>query len=508
MRSTPIAITHAKRSRPSGDATRNVQQTEDSHVALEAPRGRHSIPLLRRATAVAALLIATQSIAAPAQEVVTRADSAAIRTTDIVSDALLDSLVPAPLRAAIRQSHPELRARRAGLDLASARLRAAGWLPASTLSTEIEEIPSGLNVAQAASIKANVERELFAGSRLGAARAVAAAEVRVANIALATTERRLLATAAQALANATGGSAIANRLTGEDSLLVSAEVSVRARFSVGEAKYVDVLRLRTERLRVASDRLAALTQARLGRWSLIALVAGRYSTTLRADSLMPVSPVAIALVDSILAARTPLIGRLMLPVSSGAESLLVSTGRFATAEAEYTRAERARALTLAELRPRTSAILGAQRFVRDNGSFAFGPTIGASITLPFTARAATQAARAAAERELVLAAANRDAFLASARADLVAAQERYEAARARVIAYDAALLRGAREEREAALASYRSGDITLLELLDFERALARAEIDRIRGVVDATTALGELLGGSLGASGNPPTPNP
>lgn len=430
-----------------------------------------------------------------AQNDTTRADTAAL-TKRSASDGLLDSLVPARLRAAIRQANPELRARRAQLDAVTARAGAAGRLPASTLAAEIEEVPSGFNVPQAGSIKANVERELFAGSRLGAARGVAAADVRIAAITLVATEQRLVATAAQALTSASGGFAIASRLAGEDSLLTSAEGSVRTRFSVGEAKYVDVLRLRTERLRVASDRLTALTQARLGRRTLIALLSpGLYPTPPVADTAAGALPNADLFVDSLLAAHALLISRLVLPPAPGTEALLVSTGRLAFAEAAYARAERARALALAELRPRVSAILGAQRYVGDNGGFTYGPTIGATVTLPFTARAATTSARAAAERELISAAADRRASVAAARADLLAAAERYEAARSRVNAYDTALLRGAREEREAALASYRTSGITLLELLDFERALARAEIDRIRGVIDAAAALADLLGG-------------
>ena len=66
------------------------------------------------------------------------------------------------------------------------------------------------------------------------------------------------------------------------------------------------------------------------------------------------------------------------------------------------------------------------------------------------------------------------------RARIAAAAERYAAARERLAVFDAALLRGAREERESALASYRTRGLSLLELLDFERALARAEIDRVR----------------------------
>jgi outer membrane protein TolC len=59
---------------------------------------------------------------------------------------------------------------------------------------------------------------------------------------------------------------------------------------------------------------------------------------------------------------------------------------------------------------------------------------------------------------------------------------------------DAALLRGAREERESALAAYRTGSVSLLELLDFERALARAEIERVHALLEAVDAWADLMG--------------
>jgi cobalt-zinc-cadmium efflux system outer membrane protein len=127
-----------------------------------------------------------------------------------------------------------------------------------------------------------------------------------------------------------------------------------------------------------------------------------------------------------------------------------------------------------------------------------GLTFGGSITLPSTARRAGEAALGAADAEIAVAMAERDAAVAAVRASLAAALERYEAARLRLSAFDAALLRGAREEREAALASFRAGDLSLIELLDFERALARAETERLRSLLDAADALADLHAAGAG----------
>ncbi|HEX6042676.1 TolC family protein, partial [Longimicrobium sp.] len=151
-------------------------------------------------------------------------------------------------------------------------------------------------------------------------------------------------------------------------------------------------------------------------------------------------------------------------------------------------------------RPRFSGAVGLQRFGAGDGGGSVGLTLGGSVTLPSTARRANQAALASADAEIAAATAELDAAVALTRAELAAARERYEAARVRLSAFDAALLRGAREEREAALASFRTGELSLMELLDFERALARAETERLRSAVDAANALADLY--AAGAVGD------
>jgi outer membrane protein TolC len=43
--------------------------------------------------------------------------------------------------------------------------------------------------------------------------------------------------------------------------------------------------------------------------------------------------------------------------------------------------------------------------------------------------------------------------------------------------------------------------LTLLELLDFERSLARAEIDRLRAYSDAVEAWANLISAAVGEAG-------
>ena len=56
--------------------------------------------------------------------------------------------------------------------------------------------------------------------------------------------------------------------------------------------------------------------------------------------------------------------------------------------------------------------------------------------------------------------------------------------------------------REAALASFRTGELSLIELLDFERALARAETERLRSLLDAADALADLFAAGTGGPGH------
>ena len=407
------------------------------------------------------------------------------------------------LRAAILQSNPELIARRAAVAAAQARLDAAGFALPLVLSGEVEEVPRGFNVARAGSARITVDRELVSGGRRAAAWSLASADVAAVSAGLYVAEQRVMALGVQALTRAAGWSAIARRLEDEDSTLSSAEGSVRARFAVGGARYVDVLRLRTERLRVEAEQASAVTEARIARQALEALIAGRdalpSSAQVFLDSLIGERIGAFTAVDT--APGPARAQRVQLPPPPDIDSLLVASGVLRVLDASVTQAQAASQLLLANRRSRLTGFLGAQRFLGDGGNFTLGAVAGASISLPFTAGRANATAGAAAQSDVTAALAERSATLSSVRTELLAARARYEAARARFAVYNAALLAGAREERESALAAYRAGTLTLIELLDFERALAAAEIDRLTSRLDAATALTDLLTGATA----PPT---
>ena len=401
----------------------------------------------------------------------------------------LDTLrVIGRLKEIIRRSSPELAARRAAVAAAEARLGAIGLAPAASLAAEIEEVPSGISPAKAQSMRLDIAKEFLPPGLRAARRALAQGEIDRARAELGLAERALNARIDRLLVHAVASAAIARRLAAEDSLLRAAEEGVRVRFAVGEARYVDVLRLRTERLRVQTEVAAALTEAGIERRTLIALAAE--------DE--PAVTVA-SLGDSIIGAGMRAAVFAELPEPPSLDSLMARSGPLHIAEIELSRARASRQLLRAEQRPSFGASIGLQRFATEDGGFVVGPAAGISVSLPFTVRRSNRAGSLAADRDVETAEAWQRAIRASVRGELASALDRYEAARARVSLFEAALLRGAREERESALASYRTGELSLVELLDFERALSRAEISRLRSYMEAADAVADLVANATDA---------
>ena len=463
---------------------------------VEHPSPTRALHVIRRVTRSATFALAC--VAMLAIPGVARAQGGESARSD-PPDSVLAHLLPSALRLAVLASSPALTVRRAEVIAAEARRVAAGFAPPATLSFESEDARNG-RLDQGNS-RVDVSREFLSGARRRGEQAVGDADVRVARVALVATEREVVAQAAKALYGATGWRTVARRLAAQDSLLLSAEASVRARFGVGDARYVDVLRLRTERLRVQSERAAAETESDAAAIALVAL-AGSDSVALRAAST------AAAALDSAARGTGPAAARnvslvISLPEAPSLDSLLALATDVRLADARLAQTAAQRQLLLARQRPAFSASLGLQRLGPggDRGP-GFGPVLAAGMSLPFTAGRGNRAALAAVDQQAIAVSAARTATIATVRAALAASRARYEAARHRAAAFDATLLRAAREERESALAAYRTNDLSLLELLDFERALSRAEIDRTRATLDALSSLTELLSGapSLGST--------
>lgn len=391
-----------------------------------------------------------------------------------------DSLETAILNLVL-PNHPELLARRAARATAEGRLRSAGHRGAPTLSAEIEEIPEGLDLPNARQMRLMLEREFFTGPGRSAERTIARAELEAATAVLELTEMAVRANVRRDLTTWRGWLAVASRLAAEDSLQEEAQASLMTRFSTGDARYVDVLRLRTERLRVRAERAEALRT-------------GQASVRRLEGQLMVSDSFAAALRDLLTVARARRSDmHISAPPVPDLDSLVNSMGwsRYASLRVDLARGLAVR--SHAARRTQFTAGLGVQRFVGDKDEFTVGPSLRAAITLPFTVNGSNRAQQAAEELSIAEAEAERTAILARLRTALLLAGDRYAAAVERLEVYDGALLTGAREERESALSAYRTGDLSLLELLDFERALSRAETGRIQAVIDVASSYADIF---------------
>lgn len=392
-----------------------------------------------------------------------------------------DSL-EARLLALLVEREPGLALQRARLATSEVRLRAAGPREAPTLSAEIEDIPDGVNLPDAGQARLMFEREFLTGGRREAERSVARTARDIAALRLGLAHRAVAAGLQRDLLLWRGWRAIGARLAAEDSLLGEVEAGLAARFASGDARYVDVLRLRTERLRVQVERAEALRSSQAGRRVIEAMLPPADSgqvvlaALLSAVSMEPVPPVREA-----------------LPPPPEVDSLLGAIGVLRLADLEIEAALAQVARVRAEQSARLVGGIGVQRFGDARGGFEVGPSLRAAVSLPWMVRGSTRALEQAADVAVSEAEASRTAMGARLRLGLVLARDRYAAALERLEVFDAALLTGAREEREAALGGYRAGQLSLLELLDFERALARAETDHLRARIEAGSAYAHLL---------------
>ncbi len=389
------------------------------------------------------------------------------------------------LHARVLAASPVVETQRAAIAVAEARRGLAGLDKPLIVTAGAEEVP-GVNLLKPGNVRIGIGRDLVPRARRTAELALADEAIMHERLVLHTLEQALTIHTNRLLATSAGSSAIAARFAAEDSLLGSAEEAVRSRFSVGDARYVDVLRLRTERLRVNIEMQRAQADARIAFRQIIRLVDGDSASGAAAD-------VRAALAEEATRATSA-----MLAAAPAVDSLLAGANAVQLASQEITRARAAQRLARAQQQPVLTPTIGFQRFTGDNG-FRFGPTLGLSISLPNSVRGSRGAQETLGIREVAFAEARGRATTARIAIALAAAADRYEAAQARIASFDATLLRGAREEREAALASYRSGGLTLLELLDFERALAQAEIARMQSRIDAIDARSDLLLIAIGA---------
>ena len=378
------------------------------------------------------------------------------------------------LTAVARSGNLELQSRRRAVDAARALERATGHAPAASVALSLSDGP-GLDPA-GGNAELAVSRELFLGARLAAARGRASVELAATEQELAARERLLSSQVLSLLANAASQLRLERRLTRRDRLLEEAETALRVRFAVGSARYVDVLRVRTARLEARVQLTAARAESMAAASALVQFIGTADGT-----------PV-LGLLDSAASDALSASWLAALPVPQAADTALALHAEVRMARAAVARAVAASRELEVLRRPQLAGLAGLQRISPVNGGNSASFMFGFSSTLPFTARRSNALTAEASMQAIGASRAEEAAVEASARAELEQNTARYTAARERLRAFDEALLVAADAEREAALAAFRAGTLTLLELLDFEQALVGVEVERARSLAAAADA--------------------
>lgn len=346
--------------------------------------------------------------------------------------------------------HPEATAAELRVRARQARLDAARAIRnSSTIFLDAEEVRGA--EPGTANVKLGLEHVFIPHAQRTAEIAVAEAELAFATAQLHGARMRLDSRLTRAFVEATVHRRIADRLSQEDSLLQRAEITLNARFAVGEARYIDVIRLRTERLRVQADLLDASTDVSRALLEIAAITGERLDFRIlrRIPLKLPSIP---SDVDALIHAS---------PAGEAARALrLQSLAQLAVAEAQGGRL--------------VSGQLGLQRFGDNEASI--GPVVGLAVSLPLFNKRSISASVSAARLDTLAAGSNVVAAQARMRSDIESAFAEIAATAQRMLTVDERLIAAAREERQAALTAYATGDMTLAELLDFERSLSRAEV--------------------------------
>lgn len=383
----------------------------------------------------------------------------------VAHDATIDALLDL-----VRQHAVVRTAADAAVASATAAVPAAVPPPFVTFGVSAEGVPSGMRFDRADQVVVGVEGTLWRGAAAASLRRAAEARPAVyqawRTLVVGATEAQVEAD----LARFAGATLRHARLRAEALLLSDAERALGGRIATGDARYLDVLRLRTARLQVDAElasEAAAITTARIS--VLMAIHAGpARDSAARLLASLPADSALTALSDSARAEAGAAVEQFVTALSAANRATAVARRRASD--------------------PVLDASLGMERFGNVGEGWRLGPALGLTLRVPFPGQGtgdriahAAEAERTAIDGELAVRAHRAESGREMARAHLAAAHER-------AALLSTALLDGAPGERAAAVAAFTAGRLSLLELLDLERALSHVAMERIDALVDAATA--------------------
>ena len=176
-----------------------------------------------------------------------------------------------------------------------------------------------------------------------------------------------------------------------------------------------------------------------------------------------------------------------LPPPEVLERLLASAPEAARWSDEIALREAEFRLARASALPDITASVGARHFA-DNDDYAF--VAGLAVPLPVIDR--NQGAIAAAASRRTEAERRRAAFLARQRAEFRASYDAVRRAEISLSSLDGRIIPAAQSVFSATTAGYQAGKFSLIDLLDAQRTLFEAQIQRVETQSELTTALADL----------------
>ncbi len=365
--------------------------------------------------------------------------------------------------------NPSLRAAEREVEAARARLRQAGAIEAPSLSYAVGKLGTPVS-GEEHDASLRVSQDLPAPGARGGERAIARIDVLIAEAARESFALKLRGDVARSYhrlqADALGTRTLESlRRTAED-----LEQMVTTRLRTGGARYLDVLRARSERVRIANDVIEAERALREDRRGLTLLMGVRYDDSLSAADTLAYAPFDDSL-DRVV------------------EAAMDNRPRLRAARLEVERGEAEVALQHNGRRPSASLSAGLDRVPGSER-----PGLGGEVTfslpfLPWTDRrsriAEARATQGGAQTRLAAAEREVDATLRNA----------FESARSaeqQVQQFDRVLLADAADAIRTATQNYQAGQIDALELFETLRTYRTIELEHIRALLNYKLALTDL----------------
>lgn len=374
--------------------------------------------------------------------------------------------------------NPRLAAARAGIAIAEADKVSAGRRPTPALTFDsIGDYPFRSSAVDQHEYLIRADQEIETAGRRGLRLAAADLGVNTASATFDDERRKVLLEVKRAYLEA--ALAKANREVAQSTLTeIDSLIKLnRARFEAGEISGAEPRRLQVERLRFVDDLFSADLAFRNARSALLALL----NATDLAQDIDPVDPLV-----------TPGAGPPVAPLLTAALANVpvLRQGAAARPELAAARSEEARAQTETRLqralRTPNITVGGGYSHLGGLNVAAFG------VTVPLTFLSRNTGAVARADAEYQQAVQRRLATIADVELDVQRTINAAQVNRARVDYIEKEHLASAREAREIVLASYRLGEVDLIDFLDAQRAFRDTQRTYNRALFDERLSLFEL----------------